>query len=509
GNVLDVGASCYEYLYQQIGGELFTANSADVTISLKGHFNYDSNSTIKYEGDSDIYNLALISENGTRSTGEISYETDELELTEVENISAIKIHFGRAVDTLSYGYLTIITDTYTDLNYTTPLDDLKKDTSFNLLDYPYVEDDYSIQVIQIAETTDGELIIYTYQPSADTKNIKAVSINIATKPNVEGVDEETAEELELDFSNYELKLLSSSNVFYKYKVQGFVLSEDETRYYNISNILRPFNETIDDEPGADNTISEMPNKVGQLWTVRSQNGTITYEMVFSETITIENKIVGFKRYSNGWNLLYTSKCDGHFVAFSTDRQIDKLMSAKITYTTSEYTKRTNFTTEKETTTISDPVKVEDTITSDDIGKNNGNWLHKYSWNRIETLDDFLADEVNNGYTITSEEGAEKLLNCQWVLRFLETEYSMIYTESLVSVVLTEQKTYVNDVMILELEFETDGKTYKLGAVDNKQTGSREPLIAESKNYFWVYSIIIILTLSATYFIFIGIKKAKG
>ena len=35
-------------------------------------------------------------------------------------------------------------------------------------------------------------------------------------------------------------------------------------------------------------------------------------------------------------------------------------------------------------------------------------------------------------------------------------------------------TETSDVMLLQLEFETDGKHYNLGVVDNKQTGSNKP-----------------------------------
>lgn len=53
--------------------------------------------------------------------------------------------------------------------YTSVMEDLQKDEMFSLADYPENDEDYSIQVEQIAEGTNNELFIYTYQPSQKTK----------------------------------------------------------------------------------------------------------------------------------------------------------------------------------------------------------------------------------------------------------------------------------------------------------------------------------------------------
>ena len=47
-------------------------------------------------------------------------------------------------------------------------------------------------------------------------------------------------------------------------------------------------------------------------------------MVDIETITITDKFVGFVRYKDGFKL-YVGACDSHFVAFNTDKPIDKLL----------------------------------------------------------------------------------------------------------------------------------------------------------------------------------------
>ena len=65
------------------------------------------------------------------------------------------------------------------ITYTDVLEDLQKDKNFNIEDYPYIElssvlslnnDENEnnninlLQVIQISETEDNKLLIYTYQP---------------------------------------------------------------------------------------------------------------------------------------------------------------------------------------------------------------------------------------------------------------------------------------------------------------------------------------------------------
>ena len=51
-------------------------------------------------------------------------------------------------------------------SYTNVLTDLKKDESFDIEDYPEVLKNYSLNVIQVAESVDGELFI-TFTNRAD------------------------------------------------------------------------------------------------------------------------------------------------------------------------------------------------------------------------------------------------------------------------------------------------------------------------------------------------------
>ena len=66
------------------------------------------------------------------------------------------------------------------------LEDLKKDEKFDVKDYPARMGDYSISVIQIAESTAGELFLYTYQPSQRTKYLEATQINMSLNQTADG-----------------------------------------------------------------------------------------------------------------------------------------------------------------------------------------------------------------------------------------------------------------------------------------------------------------------------------
>lgn len=173
--------------------------------------------------------------------------------------------------------------------YSNVMDDLKSDETFDPDEYPQNDDDNSLNVIQIAESTDKELFIYVYQPSGDYRSIKASSINIA---------KETDNSLNLKFDNYPLTYINSSGVFYKYKVENFELTVGAVRYYNISQIMRPFEYMFDDPPSS-GTISETPCPVGQLWTAITLGDIVQYSMTASEVIEITQKYVGFLQYVDG------------------------------------------------------------------------------------------------------------------------------------------------------------------------------------------------------------------
>ena len=343
------------------------------------------------------------------------------------------------------------------ISYTHVLEDLTKDESFNVEDYPAVADDYSLQVIQIAESVNGELFIYVYQPSDGAKELTATTIRIS-----QSIGDNAK------WKDYDLTLLNTDGVFDKYRVEGITLLSDVVRYYDIAAIHRAFDGDIDDpaDTNYDQTINEGVYEVAQEWHACTVNGVVSYSMITSETITITNKIVGYIQYSEGFKL-YVDRCDSHFVAFSTDREIDDLMEADLEYTTQSYI--TIVKTGDDEPTLGEKVPNFKTIKASEEVSNDADGLFgkKYTWNRIEKVSDFIANEGENLNLTTGN--LEDLENMDWILRFAETDFT-----STVGMYVTNTGTLVSEVTILRLKFQTDGVTYNLGVVDNKQTGSKDP-----------------------------------
>ena len=360
--------------------------------------------------------------------------------------------------------------------YSDVLADLKKDSSFNTGYYPENVDDNSLQVIQIAESSDKELFVYVYQPSGQAKKLSASSINISTTINDA-----------ISFYNYKLQLLNSNGVFFKYKVSGFTVKSDPMRYYAITAIYRPFDENIDDPASGDNKITEVDYDVSKQYCFGMINGKPYVNVVELETITITDKFVGFVRYSNGDFLpVWISKaCDSHFVAFNTDKPIDKLLEAYVEYTTQSYNYQMINYVQKETFGKKTPKGVTLNYTEKVSYTGTGLFAGTYKWDRIETVEQFISEndltqdvysgamfDVNVMNKIT-DEGKANLKGKKWVLRFAETNYSNV--KGTIAGNFENSRTIVGDVSILRLKYEFDGITYNLGVIDNKQSGSGDPI----------------------------------
>lgn len=344
--------------------------------------------------------------------------------------------------------------------YTNVLDDLEKDDSFNASDYPAKANDYSLQVIQIAESVNGELFVYVYQPSNSTKELTATTIRFATP--VAGIDSE--------WRDYDLELLSTEGVFDKYIVEDFKVKSDSVRYYDITAIHRKFDETIDDkaDENYEQAINEVVYEVAQQWTAISVNGVVSYSMLATEVIEITDKIVGYLRYPDGYSLAPTS-CDSHFVAFSTDRKIEKLYEADVSYVWTSYEQTTAAGTGTNKGVTGGPETAMVSLNVEDTGENDGDGLFgkKYTWNRIESVSNFIANESED--LNLSNADLSDLQGKQWILRFVDTEYvNSPFANNYKS------WTEISEVTILRLKFETDGVVYNLGVIDNKQTGSKDP-----------------------------------
>ena len=192
---------------------------------------------------------------------------------------------------------------------------------------------------------------------------------------------------------------------------------------------------------------------------------------------------------------------------NTDKPIDKLLEADVYYTKQDYSysfavgageHETFGEKSDEYAYLKYTDKVEHT--------GDGLFAGTYKWDRIETVEQFIAEndltqnvysgaviDVNVANKIT-DEGKAALQSKKWVLRFAETSYSLgggygsTYSFS----------TLVGDVTILRLKFETDGVTYNLGVIDNKQSGSDKPINEEeiqpeiNNRGLWIIIAIILI-----------------
>lgn len=357
------------------------------------------------------------------------------------------------------------------------IEDLSKDASFNAANYPSNAKDYSLSVMQLAESTDKELFVYVYQPSGD--KVKASSINISTTINDD-----------ISFFNYSLELLNFEGTLFKYKVTGFEVKKDPVRYYAISSIYRPFDAGIGDKKSGNNTINEVNYAVNKQYCFGEINGKPYVNCVDIETIVITDKFVGFVRYPDGFKLFTgAGACDSHFVAFNTDKKIDKLFEVDVYYTTQKVSY--DFFTEDSPFSIKFGDSKTDNYAylkyTDKVEHTGGGFFAgTYKWDRIQSVEDFIKTEdrtmVYYGAVLNSkvsskltDEALNELKGKKWVLRFTETSYNKAPKSGMgAATYYHAETTMVGNVTILRLKFETDGITYNLGVIDNKQTGSTEP-----------------------------------
>lgn len=376
-----------------------------------------------------------------------------------------------------------------DPEITTALQDLEKDPEFNKEQYQRDPRDYSINLIQIAETSSKQLFLYTYQPSNDIKNLFATSISMSYTIGDE-----------LNYQVYTLTLLNQDGVFNKYVVKDFTVRNDSIRYYDISTIYRIYDEKIDGyHVPLGNDRNEVGFNVGQLWSAKSVDGVISYCMVGNETITITDKYVGSIRYYDGVNInaLFgvLNFTDSHFVAFSTDKKIDTLYEVQVGFVTQSYYSKLDLANPQSSyTSLGEEEAHNKTIKADQIVEStSNNWLAaKYKWGRIQTKDEFLTTDGDS----LKDEVKTEINNKEFIVRYYETSFHTTST--------SEASIRVSNVVILRLKFKTEGIYYNLGVVDSKQTGSSDPsgvdlggldeLGASLKYILMIVALILLLVL---------------
>lgn len=339
------------------------------------------------------------------------------------------------------------------------LDDFSSDNKFKLEDFPVDNSDFSLKLIQIAEVEDT-LVVYAYQPCLQ-RDFRATSINISTAL---GDD--------LSFTNRKLTYLNSEETLYKYKVENLIVGSEDKRYYEVSSIFRDWNKFIDKEIDkiTENTIDEIAYKVAKAYTFA---GFGSEKVVFSqdvEVVEVVSKYIGFVRYKDGF-IFHRGSCDSHFLAFTTDKNIERLMQVEMSFV-SNY--RNEVFPSKNKTEIKKVVLSED----DDF-------CFKPFWDKQK-----IRDRIVTAENFVKNENLEKdietiVLEKDWVLRFYESVYSHA-----VGSFPQEEYTRISEVTILRLKFETEGKIYNLGVVDNKQTGGNSS-VNKTEMPYWAKILFLV------------------
>ena len=74
----------------------------------------------------------------------------------------------------------------------------------------------------------------------------------------------------------------------------------------------------------ENELIEIAFPVGQRWNFVNINNQLFIDVIETEYISITDMVVGRVRYPDGfWHLAISTASDVHFVAFNTDRDIDR------------------------------------------------------------------------------------------------------------------------------------------------------------------------------------------
>ena len=340
---------------------------------------------------------------------------------------------------------------FAESSYSNVLDDLKKDTGFRIEDYPVVINDYSLSLIQIAETTDNRLLVYVYQPSGilHASHIR-FSITIGN---------------DLALKDYSLTLLNFSGTLFKYVVNEFDVSSDTVRYYEIVCLFRQWDSSLDQKQPDwnENNVDYVSFNVGKRYMVTTVDNNVVYACTEIETIEIIDPYVGYIRYPGGY-VFYTSDCDSYYIAFDTDKPIDRLLEADVYFVSNSYMEMVQWNVlagslQNTYSYTGDDTENFVTLTYTDKSdfEGGGLWGCKYTWDRISSVEDFIKTE-----NLTSET-EQNISDKQWVLRF--ADYPFVFSGRW-DWEYTVSGTVVRNVSILRLKFETDGKVYNLGAVSN-------------------------------------------
>lgn len=401
--------------------------------------------------------------------------------------------------------------------------DLSSIEGFSTSNYNYLNVElYDIEIVGLAETKDLELLVYTFEPhhigSENSKTIYNLSdfsnkYSTALTPcHITSVNISKTIGDELSIRNYYLTRIKSYysqfGVFTKFLVEDFEISSDTVRYYEIPSI---FSDLTPSGVAVSGNITEQSYKVASRFKFETQaNGTINVEFVGTKVITIISKYCGFVRYKTNSRPSWVDfhygggYKDRHFIAFSTDINMDRLMEADVYYSkeTRSIRKYAGQITYVDSPNNTGKVSVTKTLNGEleEVGEEGssffGMWVNqKYNFYNIEDITTFSQEFTRDrnlvtffkaGYFGTSipeeitEEGLNEISDKEWVLSYDVTDYSEQGSSATGSIYYDD--TVCGDVTILRLKFITDGVTYNLGVVDNKTNEDTKPINNVSKGW---------------------------
>lgn len=312
--------------------------------------------------------------------------------------------------------------------------------------YPMISDDFSLSVIQIAESNNNELFVYVYQPSGIKIGDLKILLSFSTGDSAV-------------FSEYDMKFIAIEKTILKYVVVGIVVDTSKQNIYNITSVSRIALVNM-----GESDIKYKAYPVAQVWTASTNNGRRAYVCKGTEVVIVTGYYASSIRYVNR-SVFYPDAVDSFYVAFSTDRDIDKLLEADVSFEYFPYTcdldrnykVRENTYIEVRNATVSGVSHLTyDGVTDIEL---NGIVDRKYSWKWIQSSDDFISEEN------LSDATKKAVKDQQWVLRYFGSDLRIAPLGGISSYMGYSVNGYTSDnVTILRLKFETNGEVYNLGVV---------------------------------------------
>ena len=249
---------------------------------------------------------------------------------------------------------------------------------------------------------------------------------------------------------------------------GLTVSDIPERCYSIAGIYRDFDESLGDTlPEAVDTRQYKSYSVAQAWRCYYYNDKLIYEMEKMNVLELDVWATGTVSYSNGF-YLYENKCNSHYIGFSPKNyDIAKIYDADIEYTLHKVIATYQNDGSHSTYDVVDVIPKKDTLKNypneTSYGGNSGGGLfgRKYTWKRIQTVEEFLKEVEEDSNSHFDSVDKEALKNAQFVFRFCETDLNSKQVWGSTSV------TYyvVDSISIVRMYFLTqNGRYYNLGVV---------------------------------------------